>query len=187
MLWSSAPRRLSALFAASSLCLLACGGSVEGDLDSTLPHDAGDSDPIADAGESDAPSAVPDAGDDKDAPDYVDPSCPDVPIEPPYLECDPLAPPPSGCSLGEACYPFVIYPQSECGQESYGARCIPEGTGKQGTACGNGENHCAAGFVCVISGAGTQCVKLCALDGIGVCEEGLVCEPIDVAGFGGCL
>lgn len=172
---------------AISLFLFACGGSVHADLDSPLPPDAGDADTPADSGEDDAADTLPEGGNEKDAPDYVDPRCPDLPPEPPYFECDPLAPPPSGCAIGEACYPYVIYPQFECGQESYGAQCIVAGTGQQGSPCGNGENHCAAGFVCVISGAGIQCVKLCALDRIGACAEGLVCEPIDVQGLGGCL
>lgn len=190
------PSRLhsTALLACISMAMLgsalfasACGGSVHGDSSPTLADDAG-SDALADADDDDEDEPRRDGGSRPDRPgDYVDPECPDEPVEPPYVECDALAPPPGGCAAGEACSPFVLYPQSECGTETYGTRCIPAGTGRQGSPCGDGESYCDAGFVCVISGAGIQCVKLCELDRIGSCQNGLVCEPIDVPGFGGCL
>lgn len=171
------------------LFLASCGGSVrsEADPDPGPNLDAGD-DALDGATSSDGDVVVRDSGR-ADAPnEYVEPDCPDAPPDPPYVECDALAEPGfSGCAGGEACYPFVIYPQTECGQETYGARCVPAGTGKQGSPCGEGENGCAAGFVCVISGAGTQCVKLCDIDRIGSCESGLVCSPVDIPGYGGCL
>lgn len=169
-----------------ALTLVACGGSVGSDVEVVAPFDAGDVDAFVEAGDqdSDAP-IVEDAG----APDardgYVEPSCPDVEPEPPIVQCDPFSTP-TGCANGEACRPFVQYPQSECETEVYGAICVPAGTGRQGSPCGGGDG-CAEGFVCVISGAGVQCVKLCRVDEIGSCEGGLVCEPIDVPGYGGCL
>jgi hypothetical protein len=50
-----------------------------------------------------------------------------------------------------------------------------------------GFQDCGAGFVCVVSGSGNQCIQLCPLTGKDGCAPGLSCEPIDVEGFGGCL
>jgi hypothetical protein len=118
-------------------------------------------------------------------PDYVDPGCPDAtPIE--DFECDPYKQFGGDCPLGEGCYIFVQYPTEPCGKEIYGAFCQPAGPGKQGDPCAGGRD-CGAGFVCVVSGSGNQCIKLCKLSGDDGCPPGLVCEPIDVEGFGGCL
>ena len=119
--------------------------------------------------------------------EYHDPGCPDAaPIV--DNECDPMAPKPGGCKGGMACYPYVVYPDpgDPCGVETYGATCEFPGTATQGDPCG-GVQECAAGFVCVVSGAGDQCVKLCSLDTPGACTNGMVCEPIDIPGYGGCL
>jgi len=126
-----------------------------------------------------------DAG--KDAFDeYVDPGCPDVgpPIE--DFACDPYNQGNGDCAGGEGCYIFVSYPDEPCGKETYGAFCLPIGPGGQGDSC-NGGQDCGAGFVCVVTGSGTQCVEFCPLTGNDGCPPGLVCEPIDVEGFGGCL
>ncbi len=126
-----------------------------------------------------------DAG--KDAFDeYIDPGCPDNPPPVENFTCDPNNQANSGCHSGEGCYIYVQYPTETCGQEEYGAFCAPAGIGTQGTAC-NGALDCSAGFACVVTGSGTQCVKLCPLQGNDDCPTGLVCEPIDVEGFGGCL
>jgi hypothetical protein len=129
----------------------------------------------------------PDAGmPDGSLPDYEDPGCPN---QPPPLEqfiCDPYAQGNGDCLPDEGCYIFVDYPSEPCGQEIYGSACLPSGNATQGQACG-GATDCAGGFVCVISGSGTQCVQLCTLTGASNCPPGLVCEPIDVVGFGGCL
>ena len=130
-----------------------------------------------------------DAGKDqwqKDAlPDYVDPGCPDAP--PPVIDnqCDPLHPNPYDCPEGEACYPYVISPLEPCEAEIYGAQCEYAGTGQQNDPC-YGE-PCAPKHTCVITGAGIMCVRLCDLKVPGSCPEGMVCEPIDVLGYGGCL
>jgi len=119
-------------------------------------------------------------------PDYVDPGCPDAGPPITAFECDPYKQNNGDCGPGEGCYIFVQYPNEPCGQEVYGAVCAPSGPGKQGDPCGGLEN-CAAGHACVVSGSGTQCVLLCKLEGNDGCPPGLVCEPIDVEGFGGCL
>jgi hypothetical protein len=126
-----------------------------------------------------------DAG--KDAFDeYVDPGCPSNPPPIQDFECNPYDQLDSGCFPGSGCYIFVSYPNEPCGQEIYGSFCAPGGFGVQGDPCGGGPD-CAAGFVCVVTGSGNQCVKLCPLEGNDGCSAGLVCEPIDVEGFGGCL
>lgn len=113
---------------------------------------------------------------------YVDPGCPDAPPPPPIKDCDPFGP--NTCKQGEACYPFVQYPSKPCEQEIFGAICAPVGTGKQGDPCG--AQNCAGGFVCVVTGQGTECVQLCDLFGAAKCPPGLFCVPIDVEGIGGC-
>lgn len=118
--------------------------------------------------------------------EYHDPGCPDA--GPPLTQfmCDPYHQFNGDCQPGEGCYIFVQYPMEPCGQEIYGSACAPVGPGQQGDPCG-GAQDCGAGFVCVVSGSGTQCVQLCPLMGEDNCPPGFVCEPIDVQGFGGCL
>lgn len=116
--------------------------------------------------------------------EYHDPGCPDAPVTPPAWECDPKAPDGGTCPAGEACSPYVVYPGGPCEQETYGTTCVPAGSGVQGDPCDSG---CAAGHVCVVSGQGIQCIALCELGKVGSCAPGLVCEPIDVPGFAGCL
>jgi hypothetical protein len=158
-----------------------CGPSV-----SAIPDD--DFDPDKDDAGSDAKKdATPlwDAA--KDAFDeYVDPGCPDAPPPIQDFSCDPYNQGNGDCGPGEGCYIYVDYPDEPCGQEVYGALCIPSGPGVQGDSC-TGAQACAAGYCCVVTGSGTQCVKLCPLEGEDDCPPGLVCEPIDVEGFGGCL
>ena len=66
----------------------------------------------------------------------------------------------------------------------FGSVCAPVGTGKQGDACGG--SNCAGGFVCVVTGQGTECVQICDLFGAAKCPPGLFCVPIAVEGVGGC-
>ena len=119
-------------------------------------------------------------------PDYTDPGCPDAGMPKKHDECDPYNQFNGDCPADEGCYITITYPSMPCGQETYGTVCSSVGQGGQGTPC-EGPNDCGAGFVCVVSGSGNQCVELCHLDGPTGCPEGLVCEPIDVEGFGGCL
>ncbi|HSN99653.1 MAG TPA: hypothetical protein VLS89_15265 [Candidatus Nanopelagicales bacterium] len=143
--------------------------------------DGGDDRPDGGGGGSSAGDAGKDA-----LQEYVDPGCPDQP--PPLYEfqCDPYDQFNGDCLIGEACYIYVQYPAEPCGQEIYGALCGPAGFGGQGDLCFGGFD-CQAGFVCVVTGSGNQCVQLCSLTGEDGCPPGLVCEPIDVEGFGGCL
>jgi hypothetical protein len=126
-----------------------------------------------------------DAG--KDAlPDYTDPGCMNQPPPIEDFQCDPYAQGDGECGDGEGCYIYVNYPSVPCGQETYGAVCLIQGPGVQGDPC-QGATDCAAGAACVVTGSGTQCVELCPLMGPSGCPNGTVCEPIDVAGYGGCL
>jgi hypothetical protein len=172
---------------------IACGGIVAPDLSLDLDPAAGDSglDARADAGRDvgrDAADARRDTG--RDAlvtePDaWIDPGCPDLPPPPKDFACDPLKPAPGDCPRGQACYPFVEYPEEPCEPERYFARCAPAGSGTQGDPCSG--QRCSAGFACVASGAGNQCVALCDPKRTGGCPAGLVCSPTDVIGVGACL
>jgi hypothetical protein len=119
-------------------------------------------------------------------PDYEDPGCQNQPPPIEDFQCDPYKQGNGDCPPGEGCYIYVDYPNEPCGQEIYGSVCFLGGNGTQGSAC-NGAQDCGGGYVCVITGSGTQCVQLCQLVGETGCPAGLVCEPIDVVGFGGCL
>ncbi len=101
------------------------------------------------------------------------------------LRCDPLKPPPGDCPKGQACFPYVEYPTSPCEHEIYHAGCFPAGPGKSGDPCSGGD--CAAGFICVATGAGNVCVSMCSPEKAGGCPKGYVCSPTDVPGIGGCL
>jgi len=136
-----------------------------------------------DSGRPDARDSGPDVRDATS--DYKeDLNCPPQPDAPPLLECDPFAPA-TGCPPGAACYPFVNYPTGPCDREEYGTECAAEGAGRQGDVCDVG--RCAAGFICVVTGQGDQCIQLCRLDAPRSCPAGLVCQPVDVEGFGGCF
>jgi hypothetical protein len=125
-----------------------------------------------------------------DGNNYVNPKCPDAGTPPVDDTCNVFDP--NGC-IGEsccppdsACYPVVIPPQGPCDTETYGSFCLQVGTGTQGASC-DGTENCAGGFVCLITGASTQCAQMCSLDGSHGCPSGFVCEPIDVTGFAACL
>lgn len=181
--------RCSSVTAVGSLVLvLSCGGQANTETSrrsTTVPEP-----PIAalpDAGPVNLPqhpSGAPVPPDDP-AP-FEEQRCPEVPPPPVSNVCDPLAADP-GCPAGQACFPFVRYPMGPCDVEQYGSVCLPSGPGAQGDSCER--QACAAGYVCVSTGRGTQCVQLCGLqaDSPDVCAPGLLCEPIDIQGFGGCL
>jgi hypothetical protein len=119
-------------------------------------------------------------------PPFEEPGCPPVTTLPARTECDPLGEP-SGCAQGESCFPFVDYPTGPCEVERYGTLCMPAGPGTQGDSCER--DPCSAEHICVSTGRGTQCARLCGLDtgGPSVCAPGLLCLPVDIEGFGGCL
>ena len=149
----------------------ACGGKA-------LPPDGTGDDAGSFGREPDGASA--------DGNGYVDPHCPDA--APPQLikECDVFDPNSCG-DPSVACYPMVIPPQQKCESETYGSFCAQVGTGTQGASCGN-TSGCAAGFVCLITGASTSCAKMCEYgSGAHSCPDGFVCEPIDIPGFQACL
>lgn len=185
LLASWAPR---VLLPALLLSAPACSGSVEA-LDGDNQRDAAADAPdgaVLDARPDHATDSAPKPDATADAFDeYVDPGCPDAPAPVFDYQCDPLAPP-GECLEGEGCYPYVGYPAEPCGAEVYGSMCLAVGTGSQGDGC-YGPQECAAGFVCVVSGSGNQCVRICSLTDPTTCPNGQVCEPLDVAGLGGCL
>lgn len=152
-----------------ALFMISCGGIA------ISPDDAGD-----DAGPY---GRGPDGALSGDSNTYVDPKCPDASAPQTVHECDLFT---GGCDPGYACYPADIPPKKECTSEIYGQFCLQEGTGKQGTPCDNTAG-CAAGFVCLITGATTQCAEDCDLEGPHACSDGYVCEPIDIPGFSACL
>lgn len=168
---------------------LGCGGKAELDVgrrSSSVPTpppgtrpDAGLTEPIR------PPEPGPERGE-PEPPPFEDPGCPPVSTLPDIEDCDPLAVP-SGCPLGESCFPFVSYPTGPCEVERFGTVCGLAGTGTQGDSCIS--EACAGDHICVSTGRGTQCVRLCgfASGAPNVCSPGLLCLPIDIEGFGGCL
>ncbi|MFO0658283.1 MAG: hypothetical protein U0165_00400 [Polyangiaceae bacterium] len=127
--------------------------------------------------ETDASNDIADAFD-----EYIDPGCPDAGPAITDYACDPFNPI-ATCGNGLTCIPYVDDPVEECGQEIYGTKCTLEGSGVQGDDCSFG---CKAGFSCVATGQGVQCVRVCQISS-GQCPGGLVCEQLDVPGYGGCL
>ena len=179
--------RCAGLALVGGLSLAACGGdagSVLNRRSAELPS-PGTVSPDAGAG-PDAPLEPPPNRDPPEPPPFVDPGCPPASELPTINECDPLAPV-SGCLAGQSCFPSVEYPSGPCEVERYGTRCLLAGPGTQGDSCAS--QACAADHICVSTGRGTQCARLCRLDADAprVCAPGLLCLPIDIKGFGGCL
>ena len=179
-------RAMSAI--AGGFFLLACGGEAGVDLNrrssdvpgpSSSHRDAG----VADAGVRPPPVFIPDV---PEPPPFEEPGCPPASPQPNINECEPLAAS-TGCATGESCFPYVDYPSGPCEVERYGTVCMPVGPGTQGDSCSR--QACAADHICVSTGRGTQCARLCGLsaDAPNVCSPGLLCLPIDIEGFGGCL
>jgi hypothetical protein len=74
-----------------------------------------------------------------------------------------------------------------CDAESYGALCLPAGSGGQGALCGDGTDDCAPGYICVIGAhAGKRCAKLCSFAGGDECPLGMICGDTDIEGYGVC-
>lgn len=168
----------------------ACGGDAGADLarrSSRVPSPSPGEDRDAGAGDAAAPS-VPRLPPplEEEPPPFMEPGCPPPRPVPSISECDPLASP-SGCPLGQSCFPFVRYPSGPCEVEVFGTLCTPAGPGTQGESCST--DACAADHICVSTGRGTQCARLCSFapGAPSVCAPGLLCLPIDIEGFGGCL
>ena len=168
--------------------MLACGGDAGAPLNRRSADLPSPGWTAPDAGTEPAPSKDPSSDPDTqpEPPPFVEPGCPPVNEPPTINECDPLASV-SGCPVGESCFPYVDYPAGPCDVEHYGTICFAAGRGTQGESCVN--EGCAADHICVSTGRGTQCARLCGLDANAprVCAPGLLCLPIDIEGFGGCL
>jgi hypothetical protein len=114
---------------------------------------------------------------------FEEESCPDVPrLHRPL--CDPLAEQ-NECAEGQGCYPYVEYPTSRCEPETFGTRCDTAGVGVQGHACAG--ERCAPGFLCVVTGRGTECAHLCRMPGPNTCPDGFICGSLDIDGYGVCI
>jgi hypothetical protein len=118
-------------------------------------------------------------------PSYHEDACPDVPLPDAEVLCDPLAR--GQCPAGYACYPFPPDGIDPCHPGPYRMMCAEEGSGSQGAACGSALDGCQAGYICAVTGQGDQCIALCHPGAIGACANGMVCERLDIPGFGGCL
>jgi hypothetical protein len=181
-------RFATALGLTVSACgVLACGGEAGVELNrrnGNVPSGVGGDAGVADAGAPrPPPSFIPEP---PEPPPFEEPGCPPVEMRPPTIECDPLGAV-SGCAVGESCFPFVDYPSGPCDVERFGTFCVLAGSGTQGESCAR--EPCAADHLCVSTGRGTQCARLCSLQAGApdVCAPGLLCLPIDIEGFGGCL
>lgn len=168
----------------------ACGGEAGVDLNrrsSLVPSPAPGAGLDAGALDAATPSVPHIPRPEEEPPPFMEPGCPPPPPTPPDLtECDPVASP-TGCPVGQSCFPFVRYPTGPCEVERFGTLCMPAGPGTQGESCST--DACAAEHICVSTGRGTQCVQLCSFapGSPNVCAAGLLCLPIDIEGFGGCL
>lgn len=173
---------------------LSCGGSVTGCASRVGFEDGGALDARSDARHP----LVDDGGDAADGPRlrdvpitydvYREDACaPEAGMGVRMYTCDPFNPY-VGCPAGEACYPFIDYPDGPCGREVYRAECRPVGTVPMDGFCGGGaEGTCAPGLTCFVTGAGNRCLTLCRIDGSGApCPRGQVCEPTDLPDFGAC-
>lgn len=116
-------------------------------------------------------------------PVYYEDACPDAPLPPPAIACDPFDQSSGQCAPNFACYPYPPQGNDPCHPGSYGTRCALSGVGKQGSPCSDG-SQCMAGFICVKTGSGDQCAKLCRTDLFGQCDVGRVCRLVDVTGSG---
>lgn len=115
---------------------------------------------------------------------FVEQGCTEAPMRIVSMDCDPFQPQ-VGCDTGQGCQPYVRYPSSPCDPEVYGARCGWVGTATQGDSCSS--EACAAGFLCIATGQGTQCAQICDLSADSGCPPGLVCGSIDIEGIGTCF
>jgi hypothetical protein len=153
--------------------LASCGGSLV--------------DPNADAGRrKDGGSGSGDAASDTDGPPvFIDEICVDAARLPPSIVCDPFAP--ASCPPGKGCYAVPPRGSGFCQPGTYGTLCAAEGSGAQGEPC-NDTTECLSSHVCVKSGLGNHCAKLCKVSDLGSCADGRICRVLDLSGsgWGGC-
>jgi hypothetical protein len=173
-----------------AIVIASCGGiadDVPGSSDAGQRRDGARD--VAAPDRPDAPDgASPDGADaDSALPVYLEDACPPSIPAPPSYACDPFSSTTTQCPVGSGCYPVPPAGTDPCNPGSWGTKCLTAGTGTQGSSCNGSRGYCAGGYVCVKSGAGDQCVKLCRLKELDPCGDGLVCNPLDVFGFGGCL
>lgn len=165
-------------------CLTACGGEAAEPVRRAEPDE--DAKPTLvtpmPEGAVSAPSSA-EAARAGDTP-FVEPGCQEAPERVVQMECDPFSPD-EGCGPGYGCKPFVLYPDAPCEPEIFGAWCEAVGSGVQGDPCNVA--LCAAGFLCVTTGQGTQCAELCAPSEPKSCPVGLICASIDIEGIGTCF
>lgn len=116
---------------------------------------------------------------------YVEPDCPVAPLPTVYSECDPLGES-AECGPGTGCYPITSYPSEPCGSETFQMLCLPSGAGQQWASC-DALDDCAAGYICVVTGDGTECLKMCDPEAVSPCPKGLFCDGVDLQGIGICF
>ena len=177
--------RRAGLLIACGLFIGGCGGRAEVDL-TRRSASAAPGAPDAATGDS-VPAAMEGAPAERSAPaSQGNPSCPPPESPVPVYQCDPVAPV-SGCAPDEACAPFADYPSDPCQVERSGTACAKPGPGQQGDPCG--DRACAERHVCVRSGRGPICARLCELGARlpRSCDEGSLCLPIEIEGLGACL
>ena len=157
----------------SAAVLTACGGSLV--------------DPSADGGRrrDGGSGAAVDAADGDGPPVFIDDVCIDAARVPPSLVCDPFLP--TSCPAGKGCYAIPPRASGSCEPGSFGTICSAEGKGAQGAPC-NDTTECLGSHVCVKSGLGNHCSKLCKVSELGSCADGRICRVLDLAGsgWGGC-
>jgi hypothetical protein len=146
-----------------------CGGSlVDPGPDAGRRRDGGAGSSF-DAESTDAPPVV------------IDEICPDATRMPPSLVCDPFMP--LACPAGKGCYAVPPRASGRCQPGSYGTICAAEGKGIQGDPCED-TTECVGSHVCVKSGLGNHCAKLCKVSELGSCTDGRVCRLLDLSGSG---
>ncbi|MEM9074496.1 MAG: hypothetical protein AAGE52_38735 [Myxococcota bacterium] len=119
---------------------------------------------------------------------FVDPGCDAGPPSDAgvrMFDCDPLVE--DSCGPDQACYASAVPPDGPCGEETFVAFCAAPGPGAQGDSC-LGHTECQVGHLCVVTGAGTQCVEACDPGGGEPgCPRGFLCRSTDVPGYGACF
>jgi hypothetical protein len=114
---------------------------------------------------------------------YTDPGCPS-PVEP-KIDAECMVLDQTSCPAGEGCYPTITYPTALCEPETFGMTCFTAGDGVQWDEC-KALTDCAPGYICVVGGLGTMCLRACDSSDPTSCPKGLFCDAIDLPGIGTC-